>query len=290
LIEFLSLERSDPDRFQGWCHGGSPMRAMGGQIAAQALAAAGHTVDPDRTVHSLHGYFLRGGDTDRPVDYTVERMRDGRSYSARRVTAIQQGQPIFTLTASFKRPEAGAERQTRMPQVLPPDDLADAFEYWSEIKPAAYRIAKYAQVTAMRIAPLSPGGATWAQDGGQLRQAVWFRTKESMPDDPLLHACALTYCSDITLPQTAVLDIELLYPIRAEPSKMMLSSLDHAMWFHRPFRADEWLLFAQRSTSTVDGRGFNLGEFWTRDGALVASVTQEAAIRPRSRRAEPGTT
>ncbi|WP_016882239.1 MULTISPECIES: acyl-CoA thioesterase [unclassified Rhodococcus (in: high G+C Gram-positive bacteria)] len=281
LVDFLRVERLDLNLFRGWCHGGSPMRAMGGQVVAQALAAAGHTVDPERKVHSLHGYFLRGGDIHRPVYYTVERLRDGRSFSARRVDATQDGRPIFTLTTSFKSPEEGAERQTTMPDVPPPDDLTDAFECWAELKPESFLESKYAHVTSMRVAPLSPNGATWAEEDGQLRQAVWFRTKDPLPDDPLLHACALTYCSDITLPQTSGLNLELLYPLRAEPSKVTLASLDHAVWFHRPFRTDDWLLFAQRSTSRVDGRGFNLGEFWTREGTLVASVTQEAAIRPR---------
>lgn len=282
LVDFLSLERLELDLFRGWCHDGAPLRAFGGQVAAQALTAAGYTVARERPVHSLHGYFLRPGDTRRPVIYSVERLRDGRSYTARRVTAVQDGEAIFTLSASFKLPEDEPDRYLVMPDVPRPEDLPDAYQYWAENKPDEYREAAYAQVMSMRVVP--PSAISRAGEGGrgQTEQYVWFRAVKTLLDDPLLHVCALAYCSDLSLAPTSALDQEALYPFREGPSQLALASLDHAMWFHRPFRADDWLLFAQRSPSAGDGRGFNLGDFWTRDGTLVASVVQEAVLRRRA--------
>ncbi|MFF1398819.1 acyl-CoA thioesterase [Streptomyces sp. NPDC058287] len=281
LVGFLSLERLELDLFRGWCHDGAPLRAFGGQVAAQALTAAGHTVAHERPVHSLHGYFLRAGNTRRPIVYSVERLRDGRSYTARRVTAIQDGEAIFTLSASFKVPEDESDRYQVMPDVPKPEELPDAYRYWAENNPEAYREAAYAHVMSMRVVPPSAPGDPAAGDRGRTEQYVWFRTLDPLPDDPLLHVCALAYCSDLSLAPTAALDQEALYPLRDGPSRVAMTSLDHAMWFHRPFRADDWLLFAQRSPSAGDGRGFNLGDFWTRDGTLVASVVQEAVLRRR---------
>ncbi|MFC4784001.1 acyl-CoA thioesterase [Nocardioides sp. MAHUQ-72] len=279
LTDWLDVVRVDADRFSGWCHGGAPLRAMGGLVAAQALMAAGHTVDPGHAVHSLHGYFLRSGDTRRPVEYAVERLRDGRSYDARRVVASQAGEPIFTLAASFKAPEgvdAGPERQPAMPDVTPPEDLVDAWQVWSEIHPVSYEISPYAHVTELRVVPAEdavPGRE------GEILQHVWLRSSHALDEGSLLHASALTYLSDISLAQTATLEHDVLYPLRRDPSRLALASIDHAVWFHRPFRADEWLLFAQRSPSAGDGRGLNHGEFWTRDGVLVASAAQESVLR-----------
>ncbi|MGW4203762.1 acyl-CoA thioesterase [Streptomyces sp. NPDC004726] len=284
LVGFLSLERLELDLFRGWCHDGAPLRAFGGQVAAQALTAAGRTVARERPVHSLHGYFLRPGDTRRPVVYGVERLRDGRSYTARRVTAVQDGKAIFTLSASFKLPEDEPDRHLVMPDVPRPEDLPDAYRYWAESNPDEYREAAYAQVMSMRVVPPYTAGVAAGAGRGQNEQYVWFRAVETLPDDPLLHVCALAYVSDLSLAPTSALDREALYPLREGPSRLAMASLDHAMWFHRPFRADDWLLFAQRSPSAGDGRGFNLGDFWTRDGTLVASVVQEAVLRRRSPR------
>ncbi|MFE7243017.1 acyl-CoA thioesterase [Streptomyces sp. NPDC057580] len=287
LVGFLSLERLERDLFRGWCHDGAPLRAFGGQVAAQALTAAGHTVERERPVHSLHGYFLRAGNTRRPIVYSVERLRDGRSYTARRVTAVQDGEVIFTLSASFKLPEDEPDRFQVMPDVPHPEELPDAYQYWAENNPDEYREAAYAQVMSMRVVPPSAAAGT-GSGRGQTEQYVWFRALDPLPDDPLLHVCALAYCSDLSLAPTAALDQEALYPLREGPSQLAMASLDHAMWFHRPFRADDWLLFAQRSPSAGDGRGFNVGDFWTSDGTLVASVVQEAVLRRRAPR-QPST-
>ncbi|MGW6460163.1 acyl-CoA thioesterase [Streptomyces sp. NPDC055078] len=285
LADFLSLERIEADLFRGWCHSGVPLQAFGGQVVAQSLAAAGHTVESGRPVHSLHGYFLRAGDVRSPIVYGVERLRDGRRYSSRRVTATQGGRVVFTLSASFKYPEPEQpeqreqpERQPVMPVVPPPEEIADAFEFWATHSPEQHREAGHAQVVSMRVVPERPGAAPMGGSRGT-GQNVWFRARRPLPDDPLLHFCALTYCSDLSLGPTAALDFETLYPLRSGPSQAILASLDHAIWFHRPFRADDWLLFAQRSPSASDGRGFNTGDFWSRDGTLVASVAQETAIR-----------
>ncbi len=282
LVDFLGLEPAEaPDQFRGWCHSGIPRQAFGGQVVAQSLAAAGRTVDPDRPAHSLHGYFLRAGVPGSPIVYGVERLRDGRRYSSRRVTAYQGGEIVFTLSASFKFPEKDEpERRPVMPAAPAPEELTDAFDHWATHSPRSHREAGHAQVVSMRVVP-GPQDAVPA--GGPLvnGQNVWFRARRPLPDDPLLHSCALTYFSDLTLGSTSALDFETLYPLRQGPSRAVLASVDHAVWFHRPFRADDWLLFAQRSPSASDGRGFNTGDFWTRDGTLVASVVQETALRRR---------
>ncbi|MCM2393545.1 acyl-CoA thioesterase [Streptomyces albipurpureus] len=281
LVDFLSLERTGADLFHGWCHSGVPRQAFGGQVVAHSLAAAGQTVESGRPAHSLHGYFLRAGNLRSPIVYRVERLRDGRRYSSRRVTATQGSTVVFTLSASFKEPEPERpeqpERQPVMPVVVPPEGLPDAFEFWATHSPEQHREAGHAQVVSMRVVPERPGARMGGSRG--IGQNVWFRARQPLPDDPLLHFCALTYFSDLSLGPTAALDFETLYPLRAGPSQAILASLDHAIWFHRQFRADEWLLFAQRSPSASDGRGFNTGEFWARDGTLVASVAQETALR-----------
>ncbi|MFF3493264.1 acyl-CoA thioesterase [Streptomyces sp. NPDC002795] len=275
LVDFLSLDPADaPDVFLGRCHAGVPRQAFGGQVVAQALAAAGRTVEPDRPAHSLHGYFLRGAKPTEPVAYRVERLRDGRRYSSRRVTATQDGTIVFTLSASFKYPEKDEpERRPVMPDVPPPEEVPDAFEQWARHDPVRHREAGHAQVVSMRVVA-DPPDQTSANG-----QSVWFRPHRPLPDDSLLHFCALTYVSDLTLGSTSALDFETLYPLRRGPSQAVLASVDHALWFHRPFRADDWLLFTQRSPSASDGRGFNTGEFWTRDGELIASVAQETVLR-----------
>ncbi|MFE4678310.1 acyl-CoA thioesterase [Streptomyces sp. NPDC056723] len=278
LVDFLSLERQADDLFRGWCHSGGPTRAFGGQVVAQALAAAGNTVEPGRPVHSLHGYFLRPGDVRHPIEYAVERLRDSRRFSFRRVTAKQGNGLVFTLSASFKYPEEVGDRQPAMPVVPPPDEVPDAFDHWAARHPEQHRRARYAHVVSMRVVPRAPDAAPVGATG-EIEQLAWFRSREPLPDDQLLHACALTYYSDLSLGSTSALDIEDLYPLREGSSRLGLASLDHTVWFHRPSRADEWLLFVQRSRSATDGRGLTTGEFWTQDGRLVATATQETALR-----------
>jgi acyl-CoA thioesterase-2 len=279
FIELLRIEELDENLFRGRCHAGAPMRAFGGQVAAQALTAAGRTIDEGRLVHSLHGYFLRPGDPQRPIVYQVDRVRDGLSYATRRVTAVQRGEVIFTLSASFKRAEESGGRQRTMPPVPGPEDLPDPFLAWERADPEDYAKSAGFRALDMRFLPADAPGMPPEQPGVP-QQFVWLRTGTPLPDDdPLLQVCALTYLSDLTLASTAALHLQPHRFGRRTPNRLLLASLDHAMWFHRPFRADEWLLFAQRSPSASDGRGLAHGEFYNREGVLVASAVQETLVR-----------
>ncbi|MFE0102036.1 acyl-CoA thioesterase [Streptomyces sp. NPDC059009] len=282
FVDLLRLEEIDRGLLRGWCHAGAPQRAFGGQVAAQALVAAGRTVDEGRAVHSLHGYFMRPGDPRRPLVYEVEELRDGRSYATRRVTAIQRGEAVFTLSASFKKPERDTpDRQRLIPALPGPEELPDPYQAWAAAGSSDYWSTTGRRTLDMRIVPRDQA-ALAPELPGVTQQFVWLKSAQPLPpDEPLLQVCALAYLSDLTLASTAALHVQ---PPRAErkgPSRVSMASLDHAMWFHRPFRADEWLLFAQRSPSSSDGRGLAHGEFYTRDGRLVASAVQEVLIRPR---------
>ncbi|MEU2506608.1 acyl-CoA thioesterase domain-containing protein [Streptomyces sp. NPDC007863] len=276
FVGLLSVERLDRDVFRGWCHDGMPSRAFGGQVAAQALAAAALTVPEGRTAHSLHGHFLRPGDTARPLDYSVERVRDGSSYLSRRVTAVQGGEPVFTLTASFKRPETADDRQPAMPRVPGPDELPDMYETWAANSPEDFAQAEFCRVLDMRYVPGPPEPNT----PGLTEQKLWIRATERLPDDPVVHTRALTYVSDLFLAPAAALGHQLPRMLRDEPSSVFLTSLDHSVWYHRPFRADEWMLFSQRSPTSVDGRGLAFADVWSLDGRLIAHVVQETVVRP----------
>ncbi|MGW8889080.1 acyl-CoA thioesterase [Streptomyces sp. NPDC055749] len=280
LVGFLDLEHVARDLFHGWCHDGLPSRAFGGQVAAQALAAAGRTVPEGRQVHSVHGHFLRTGDTAHPFVYEVERIRDGSSYLTRRATARQGGDVVFTLTASFKRPESAEDRQPPMPRTPDPGTFPDLYEIWAKNNPEDFERAQFRHVLDMRYVP----GPAEPNTPGMTEQKLWMRATERLPDDPMLHASALAYASDLFLAPTASLASEPPRMLRTGPASVFLTSLDHAIWFHRPFRADEWLLFCQRSPSASDGRGLAFAEVWNRDGRLIAHVVQEAVVRPlRSR-------
>ncbi|GAA2998095.1 acyl-CoA thioesterase II [Kitasatospora albolonga] len=282
FVELLRIDRLDENLFRGRCHAGAPMRAFGGQVAAQALTAAGRTIGGGRHVHSLHSYFLRPGDPRHPIDYEVDPVRDGFSYATRRVTAVQHGEAIFTLSASFKTPEDEPDRHSAAPAVPAPEDLPDPFPAWAAAAPEDYERAAVFRTLELRFVPADSPGLP-GQLPGTPQQFVWLRTGGRLPDgDPLLQVCALTYLSDLTLASTAAIDLQAHRFQRAEPSRIVLASLDHAMWFHRPFRADEWLLFAQRSPSASDGRGLAHGEFYDRAGRLVASAVQETLIRRRA--------
>ncbi|MEV0012011.1 acyl-CoA thioesterase domain-containing protein [Streptomyces sp. NPDC051840] len=281
FVDLLRLKELDENHFHGWCHAGAKMRAFGGQVAAQALVAAGRTVPEGRGVHSLHGYFMRPGDPTRPLTYAVDRLRDGRSFSTRHVTALQDDTAVFTLSASFKPPEESAGRQRAMPGVPPPEALPDPSDAWSGEASQGYWGAVGRYTFDMRFAPEPSGEVT---DPGTTRQYVWLRTAQRLPeDDPLLHVCALAYLSDLNLASTAALHVRPPRHLRGGPSRVAVASLDHAMWFHRPFRADDWLLFAQSSPTAGDGRGLAHSDIFTHDGRLVASVTQEVLIRHRPR-------
>lgn len=283
FVDLLRIEEIDENLFRGQCHAGAPMRAFGGQVAAQALTAAGRTIPRERHVHSLHSYFLLPGDPTRPIIYEVDRVRDGSSYATRRVTAVQRGRVIFTLSASFKRPEQSRERQRTMPPVPGPDQLPDPFITWQRADPDGFTEHSTGfRTLEMRFIPADAPGMP-PEIPGVPQQFVWLRTATPLPDDdPLLQVTALTYLSDLTLASTAALHLQPNRFQRTEPPRLILASLDHAMWFHRPLRADEWVLFAQRSPSASDGRGLALGEFYDQDGVLVASAVQETLVRERS--------
>jgi acyl-CoA thioesterase-2 len=288
FADLLELEEIDRDIFRGWSHAGAPMRSFGGQVAAQALVAAGRTVD-DRVVHSLHSYFLRPGNPTAPLIYLVDRLRDGGSFTTRRVSVVQTGETIFSLSASFKDPEEGGGHQRPMPIVRPPEESLDLYKAAEEAGESADRAQSVARLVlelrgpdpTSRFAgsqvPPGPEDEFGVLDADIPRRRFWMRAADRLPDDPLLHVCALAYMSDLTLAGTATLSHDI------PPGELLLASLDHAMWFHRPFRADEWLLFSIESPSSSDGRGLAVGEYFTEDGRLVASVMQEALVRRRSR-------
>jgi acyl-CoA thioesterase II len=265
LVELLDLEKIDVDLFRGRQPQTSMQRVFGGQVLGQALAAASRTVEPERIVHSLHGYFLRAGDTSVPIIYRPEPTRDGSSFSSRRVVASQNGKPIFYMSASFQRPEQGLDHQDPMPDdLVAPDEaptLAAVLEARSGRKAADWD--KEWAALDVRLA-----GVTGRQ--------FWIRAAGKLPDDPALHASVLAYASDLTLLGASLLPHGIVIGDR----RIQPASLDHALWFHRTFRADEWLLYDQASPSASGARGFATGRLFTENGDLVASVAQEGLIRP----------
>ncbi|MFJ8861809.1 acyl-CoA thioesterase [Streptomyces sp. NPDC102451] len=267
--DLLTLERLEEDLYRGVCHQGAPLHAFGGQVAGQALIAAGSTLSDALRVHSLHGYFIRAGRTDRPIVYQVDRTRDGRSFATRRVVAVQDGKTIFSLSASFQRPEQSPEHQAAMPDAPGPEGLP---ELW-ETGPRDGGWPIFEAVLESRGVGDPHGQGSLPSTGQGPRRHLWVRTRDALPDTPLLHACALTYFSDIRLVETSDL------PYMDDTRERMIASLDHAVWFHRPFHADEWLLFAMESPNFASSRGLARGQFFTRDGRLVASVVQEGLIR-----------
>ena len=272
LIDVLDLEPIEVNIFRGVSPQEDRQRIFGGQVAGQALVAAARTVDTDRRVHSLHAYFLRAGDPRVPVLYEVERLRDGGSFSTRRVAAIQHGKVIFNLSASFQAAEEGFDHAFPMPDVPPPDGIPTLRD---RVLAAGVAAAPWID----RPRPIDIRHVEWTDPGSprpvEPRQHVWLRADGRLPDDPLLHTIVLTYASDMTLLDTATLPHGASW---FDPTRFM-ASLDHAMWFHRPFRADDWLLYAQDSPSASGGRGLARGLVFTRDGTLVATVMQEGLIR-----------
>jgi acyl-CoA thioesterase-2 len=284
LLTTLDLEAIELNLFRGFSPGGDRIRVFGGQVAGQALIAAGRTVanldGPPRFVHSLHAYFLRPGDPLVPILYQVDRIRDGRSFATRRVTAIQHGEAIFSLSASFHVEEEGVNHQAPMPDAPDPETLQD---WQSRMAPYAEELgAMYDRPKAIDLRPVDepirvrPDEAIRAP-----RYRVWFRADGKLPDDPLLHACVVAYASDMTLLDTTMLPHGLIWE---EEGKGSQASLDHAMWFHRPFRADDWLLYDQQSPTASGARGLATGTIFTRDGTLVVSVVQEGLIRTARQR------
>ncbi|MGS2588018.1 acyl-CoA thioesterase [Streptomyces hebeiensis] len=280
LLGLLDLEPVEQDVFRGSGRFGVVPRVFGGQVAAQALVAAGRTVPEDRTPHSLHAYFLRLGDPGAPIEYTVDRVRNGRSFATRQVVATQQGRRIFHLTASFQRAEEGLEHQEEMPAAPDPETLPTAAEALPRYADRfadprlADRVLQAWSAVDLRYVTEPPYGT--AGRPREPRSQVWFRTAGKLPDDPLLHASVATYISDMTL-----LDPVLLAHGRGgwAVGDVVGASLDHAMWFHRPFRADEWLLYDQRSPSSAGGRAFAQARIFTQNGESAISVAQEGVVR-----------
>lgn len=278
LLQTLTLERLEDNLFRGPRSSVGWQRVYGGQVLGQALMAVGATVDPGRSIHSLHGYFLLAGDPEREIVYDVERICDGGSFTTRRVRAIQHGRAIFSMSASFHRHEDGYDHQSSMPEVPPPEALPSARElmtqlmahlpenmrsYWNRERPIDIRV-----VDASRYASRAPQQAT---------QSVWLKADGTLPETPHIHEAILAYASDFTLLDTALIAHgKLLFD-----QDVQLASLDHAMWFHRPFRADDWLLYVQDSPSAFGARGYCRGAIFDREGRLVASTVQEGLMRKR---------
>ncbi|MFC9791684.1 acyl-CoA thioesterase [Streptomyces sp. NPDC127584] len=276
LLDLLDLERIERDIFRGESRSALVPRVFGGQVAAQALVAAGRTVPEDRAAHSLHAYFLRPGDPGAPIVYTVDRIRDGRSFTTRRVVAVQHGQPIFHLSASFQTYEEGLDHQAAMPAAPDPESLPTPAEMLPRHLPRAVadRLIEARAAVDLRYADVPPWGSVG--EPREPRSQVWFRTNGKLADDPLLHVVLATYVSDMTL-----LDSVLLAHGRGgwAVGDVVGASLDHAMWFHRPFRADEWLLYDQESPTASGGRGLGQARIHTQDGRLAISVIQEGVVR-----------
>jgi acyl-CoA thioesterase-2 len=274
LVDLLDLELIEENIFRGKQPHEALQRMFGGQVAGQALVAAGRTVPPERPVHSLHAYFLRPGDPSIPTVYEVDRIRDGRSFTTRRVVAIQHGKAIFNMSASFQLRESGLEHQVTMPDVPAPEGLPTLQERMS---PYADELGGwYARPRPIDVRYVGDPPRV-AKDKGHREPSsrVWMRADGTLPDDPLLHVCAVTFASDMTL-----LDSTLRVHGRSWGTGDVIGvSLDHAMWFHQEFRADEWWLYDQESPWTGGGRGLARGSIYTRDGQLAVSVVQEGLVR-----------
>ncbi|MAT61591.1 MAG: acyl-CoA thioesterase II [Micrococcales bacterium] len=284
FLSRLTLTRVDRDIFTGWCHSGSPLRAFGGQVAAQALVAAGSTVDGDtRQVHSLHAYFLRPGRTTDHIVYMVDRPRDGRSFSTRRVRAVQYGETIFTMSVSFavaqQGPEHGRDQAPRWFDAIPSPEDSEPVDVLSHIPMRDRRDsngltdAGYPLRQLLEMRHIDTKLVRSISDGF-VDQMNWIRS-QPLPADPLIHECALTYLSDLTLVRTVLSH----HGGSKETEDLQIASIDHAMWFHASIHADEWLLFSNRSPIAGDGRGFATGGFYTSTGLPVASVAQEVLVR-----------
>lgn len=272
LVALLDLETIEENIFRGVSPASSPVRVFGGQVAGQALVAAGRTVDRERKVHSLHAYFIRPGDPSIPIVYEVDRTRDGRSFTTRRVVAVQHGKTIFSLSASFQIPEDGIDHAGPMPDVPAPESLptfaeqvGDLAETFGRIEPRPIDVRYVTE----------PPWRSRDDDEHEARSQVWMRADGSLPDDDLLHVCIAAFASDMTLLDAVLARHGVYWGL----DDVNGASLDHAMWFHRDFRADDWLLYDCSSPSASGARGLANGRFFTRDGRLVATVVQEGLLR-----------
>lgn len=280
LLVLLDLERLEVNMYRGTSRDIGNPQVFGGQVLGQALMAATSTVE-DRIVHSLHAYFLRAGDFNLPIVYEVDRSRDGTHFSSRRVVAIQSGQQIFHMSASFQTPEEGLEHQTVMPEVPPPESLPERSTWASSPLLTEQQRRFFSRVRPFDIRLI---GMERLLSGHQKEQGlqVWFRAADLLPHGEALHRVILAYVSDFYLLMTATLPHGIPFPSK----QLRCASIDHAMWFHRPVRVDEWLLYSMDSPSASGARGFSRGSIFTRDGRLVASTAQEGLMRVMSERAE----
>ncbi len=279
LVEALKLEKLEENLFRGPRASVGWQRVYGGQVLGQSLSAAMQTVDAERPIHSIHGYFLLAGDPEHEIIYDVERIRDGGSFTTRRVKAIQHGRAIFAMSASFHKVEESFDHQSAMPAVPPADSLPSVGELMSRLAnelPENMR-AYWQRANPIDMRIVDPSRYT-SRTERKPEQIVWLKTNGPLPDEPQLHFAALAYASDFTLLDTAlVAHGKVLY----DPD-VQLASLDHAMWFHRPFRADDWLLYVQDSPSAFGARGFCRGTIYDRQGRLVASTAQEGLMRKKA--------
>lgn len=275
LLKHLTLERLEENLYRGDSRDVGSPNVYGGQVLGQALFAASQTVE-DREAHSLHAYFLRPGNKNEPVVYEVDRIRDGRSYTVRRIVAMQRGKPIFNMSASFKIKEKGIEHQIEMPEVSCPEDLLNTTELGKQaledFPEKLSRFLKWQRPVEFR--PVKPTDLLYPDPTPPFRD-IWIKADGALPNDPAMHKVLFAYTSDYSLLGTALLPHALTFT----QGTIRAASLDHAMWFHRDFRMDEWLLYSMDSPSTSHGRGFGRGNLFTREGKLVASVAQEGMIR-----------
>ena len=281
LVDLLALERIEENLFRGQSQDLGWGAVFGGQVLGQALSAAARTVPADRPVHSLHGYFLRQGDARRPIVYEVDRIRDGQSFTTRRVNAVQGGHAIFTMSASFQVDEPGFDHHDPMPDAPSPDDLlgeVDLAKAWAARIPEPLRT----QATAPRpidVRPIDPVDPIRPQATSASR-GIWYRASDALPDDPALHRYLLAYASDFHFLTNAMRP----HAVSWLTPGLQVASLDHAMWFHRPFRMDAWLLHVVESPSASGARGLVRGRFFDQQGRLVASTVQEGLMRDRRAR------
>ena len=280
LVALLDLETLEDGLYRGRQPETSLQRVFGGQVAGQALAATIRTVEAGRVVHSLHAYFLRPGDPSVPILYDVERTRDGRSFSLRRVVARQHGRPIFSMSSSHQVPEEGLEHQDSMPEVTAPEDCPELGDVLATItkRPRDDWDREWAALDVRYAGDSREGGVLNDPEHPAVAR-VWLRAAGHLADDPALHAAVLAYASDLTLLSASVVP----HGVYIGDPRLVPASLDHAMWFHRPFRVDEWLLYDQVSPSASGGRGFATGRLFTQQGRLIASVVQEGMVRLRRR-------
>jgi acyl-CoA thioesterase II len=276
LLGILDLEPLEHNLFRGRSPEDGWQRVFGGQVLGQALMAAHTTIDDGREVHSLHAYFLRRGDFNKPIVYSVDRSRDGGSFSARRVVAIQDGEQIFICSASFQKPEKGLEYQVSAPKVPPPEDLKPfAQPTGAELEKLPEKLRRWLEIKRpFEFRPVQPYNPLTPVACEPVRQ-IWMRAVDKLPDDPALHRCLLAYVSDYWLLDTSTMP----HGSSFLRGNLIMASIDHAIWFHRPARVDEWLLYSLDSPSSSGARGFARGSFYTRDGVLAASTAQEGLIR-----------